>query len=717
MIQFKINGTDISNDVITNTFNYMERIDDVYGTGSFQFESKTITENIPPYSILEVDGIKYCCSSEATFHYGRKSWFHNVSIIELTSLLSRFLVGSKAFSITGSNKSDYQKINILLELMNIKYNINLHFKNSINSLNKKIEFVFGAGTTLFDALNEILKNYNRRIKVVNIQNGDIELDLIDLSNLPVITTDNLSVLSKTKIQNSENYCKYLETEATNVIDTNKTTKITNIYPKALDIKLTEDTFVVETPTPIYEIKKFEVNLAGSLFVQIYLNDGVSTYVQKTYEEFANERPYLKTLFDNTFAKYYNWNWFKSKKWILNKHKFYPVEYRDLAGNYDTDGLLINIRKPLDYTDRILSKEQYDLKEDKDKPKYAYYTQGSKYIDGFNIFYKNDFWNTIIGQTEKPFIQTITFTEEGIFNDYTFSEGYFAYSFANYGGQVTKNTYSVEYTPIINPMLINVKKDTPINETAYKNYSLSYGKSGNNIDFDKLVNSMEIENNSIGKPEMVVDFIVSNDEIQMYGMIQFGGINWYVVNSQLSINANQKIVKYNLVSNYNKIADAISLNSQFNTLKNPLQNIIERPIYIEIDDSFELEEGKCYIGIKRMTAGQYLLKQPVVLTNGDEKILYIETLDQYSFDRYAEPIETGVYKLSDASYVNGNNEMHSFYLQIFKIENIDVDEVNLLPNFPVNSYHETLIKEKQFTIYKDAREKITFTIKAKNCIIK
>ena len=60
MIQFKINGTDISNDVITNTFNYMERIDDVYGTGSFQFESKTITENIPPYSILEVDGIKYC---------------------------------------------------------------------------------------------------------------------------------------------------------------------------------------------------------------------------------------------------------------------------------------------------------------------------------------------------------------------------------------------------------------------------------------------------------------------------------------------------------------------------------------------------------------------------------------------------------------------------------------------------------------------------------
>jgi hypothetical protein len=39
MINFKINNIDISNDVDLNTVTYMKRLDDVFGTGSFQFES------------------------------------------------------------------------------------------------------------------------------------------------------------------------------------------------------------------------------------------------------------------------------------------------------------------------------------------------------------------------------------------------------------------------------------------------------------------------------------------------------------------------------------------------------------------------------------------------------------------------------------------------------------------------------------------------------
>ena len=462
-----------------------------------------------------------------------------------------------------------------------------------------------------------------------------------------------------------------------------------------------------------------VNLSGNLFVRIYLNDGVNTFEEKTYEEFANERPFLKTLFDNTFAKYYNWKWLKTKKWILNKHAFYPSELYDLAEQYDDDGLLINIRKPLDCTSKILSSEQYNLLEDKEKPNYAYYTQGSKYIDGFNIFYKNDFWNTIIGQNVKPFIQTLSLTEEGIFSDYTFEQGYFMYSYANFGGQVMNNTYSIEYTPIVNPILINTKKDIPSNEQQYKNYSLSYGKSGNNIDFDKLVNSMEIENQSIGKPEMVVDFVCEDEDFSLYGKINFEDKIWYVVSSQLTINANQKTVRYNLVENYNKIAAVISLNSQYNTLKNPLENIIERPIYIEIDDEFELEESKCYVGIsiKGEEDTDFLLKQPVILTTESDTVLYIETQDQYSFGTYAEKISDNVYKLSDASYVDSNYEVDEIYLQIFKIENIDVSELNVLPKFPSNNYSEKLIDTKSIVVHKDAREKLTFTIRANNCIIK
>ena len=138
-----INNVNISNDINTNSFNYIERADSIYGTGTLQFESKTITENIPPYSILQINEKKYCCSSEATYHYGRNSWFHNVSIIELTSLLSRFLVGSKAFSVTGTNTYDHEKIRILLVLISNKYNVNFTINQNYESIfTKQIENVF-----------------------------------------------------------------------------------------------------------------------------------------------------------------------------------------------------------------------------------------------------------------------------------------------------------------------------------------------------------------------------------------------------------------------------------------------------------------------------------------------------------------------------------------------------------------------------------------------
>ena len=256
MINFKINDIDISNDVLLNTFNYMQRIDELFGIGSFQFESKTITENIPPYSVLVNNDKYYCCSSEATYHYGRQSWFHNVSIIEATSILSRFLVGSKAFSITGTNTYDYEKIAILVKLVEQKYGVEFEFDFEINKFNKQIEYVFGAGTTLFDALNEIYKQYNSRVYVSKIiqneQNTIITLSVQELFELNNLVWDEKKILSKTKIQNPENYCKFLESEAKNVIDTNQTTLVSNLYPSATDIKLSQDTLVFKLPTPIYK---------------------------------------------------------------------------------------------------------------------------------------------------------------------------------------------------------------------------------------------------------------------------------------------------------------------------------------------------------------------------------------------------------------------------------------------------------------------------------
>ena len=196
-----INGYDITNDIDTNTFNYIDRADSIYGTGSFNFESTYFTNNIPPYSILDWEGVKYCCSSEANYHYGNKSWIHNVSVIELTALLSRFLLGSKAFSVTGTNTFDYEKINVMLSLINSKYNVNIKLNRNIDNLfSKEIEYVFGAGTTLFDALNEIARQYNHKVSVVDVIDTTIKIDFIDLNGVDY-AMGNINILSIKKMQN------------------------------------------------------------------------------------------------------------------------------------------------------------------------------------------------------------------------------------------------------------------------------------------------------------------------------------------------------------------------------------------------------------------------------------------------------------------------------------------------------------------------------------
>ena len=300
MITFKINDIDISNDVLLNTFNYMQRIDDVFGTGSFQFESKTIDYNIPPYSILQIDDVYYCCSSEATYHYGRKSWFHNVSIIEATALLSRFLVGSKAFSITGTKTYDWDKLDILTKLINQKYLVNITIQGSSSDFNKQIEYVFTAGTTLFDALTEIGKQYNIRFYVTSINKYNILIKYQKLDDLKRIGWEEERVITKTQIQNAETYCKYLETEATNVIDTNQTTVVKNIFPTAKDIKLSEDTFVIQTPTPIYKLVSFKTKIGGYLQTRIDTGSlwaGTSGSIVKTYEEWTAIHPKFKDIYD------------------------------------------------------------------------------------------------------------------------------------------------------------------------------------------------------------------------------------------------------------------------------------------------------------------------------------------------------------------------------------------------------------------------------------
>lgn len=717
MKTFKINNIDVTNDVLVNTFNYMKRIDDVFGTGSFNFESKDIDYNIPPYSVLTIDNDYFLCNSEATYHFGKQSWFHNVSIIEATSVLSRFLVGSKTFSITGTNTFDYQKIDILLTLINSKYDVNITFPNLVLHyiFRSKIEYVFSAGTTLYDALNEIAKNYNYRIYVKKIEGNNIEIDYVNLTNLQVEEINDNNILSKTKLQNAETYCKYLESEATNVIDVTNTSIVDNLYPTATDIKLSEDTFVLKAPTSIYNVKNFWANIFILLDTFLTFPNSISNTVEyKTYEEWSQEYPVLLEIYENYYKKYIpNWDEFKVKRWKTSFSQLAPETA------YSTSEPSFKV----DVSSRLLSREQYDLIEDQNKPDYVYYSMGSNIIDGFNIFYKNDLWNTIIGESKQPYFLGSIYEDreyEGtIYKNITISR-FRVTDLSSY----KRRTYGLEYNPIVNPFLLNTKKDIPDNEIAYKKYALSYGKSSNFVDFDKIYNSMNIENQSIGKTEMIVEYdVTAKDFLYPYRKVNVEGKEWYVSNIQYRITPTQSIGTLNLVQNYNKIADVISLNSQYNTTKNPLQNIVERPIFYETNLIFTFKQGATYVlteFIYKDGSVKNFVFAPVILTNGDDTYLYFEMQDQYSAG--TKPVvvqnDSSVLKIEDVPYVDENNEIEMYSLKIINLESVDFESIKNFPEAPFDwdNYKYDIISSSMY-LFKDAREKLTFTIKANNCIIK
>lgn len=716
-----VNNYEISNHIISGTFNYMKRIDDVFGTGSFQFESQTITDNIPPYSILNVDNNIFLCSSEATYHYGKKSWIHNVSIIESTAILSRFLVGSKVFSITGTNTYDYEKANILIDLVNKKYDVLISFNQNINLiLYKQIEYVFSAGTTLYDALNEIAKQYNCRVKVSSILSSGkvIKIDFVELYDLPTLDLDNYQTLSITKIQNAETYCKYLESEAKNVVDLGEKTKVNNLYPSANEIKLSEDTYLLKLPTPVYEVTSFKANLSGNycnMEVSLTINPNKIKDVEKgtkTYEQWCSIIPSMKSLFNDVFSQYFTWEYFKEQNWTHSSNNIIKPENADIIRN-----AVIKI----DLSEHIISKEKYELLEDKDKPNYAYYTLGSNVIDGFNIFYKNDFWNTIIGNNVNPFMKNVTYANSDyngvVYDDYITINKYLVQGQYNF----SSTTYDVEYYAISNLYLTNEKVDTPSNESKYKPYSLSYGKTNDYIDFDKITTSMDIENQSMGKEEAVIELLYTGDDVfGELGKFTFEDKEMITISSEIIITPQYKKVRYNLVSNYNKIADVISLNSQYNSVKNPLQNIIERPLYYELEQR-TITKGTTYVVIQ--TYDKYNVKlnticlAPSIFSKDEEVYLYCEMLDQYSAGTNAIEVSSGVYKVNDVKYVNRDNEVYSVSIYLKDIHNLTLEEARLMPQNKDISLSGAFNIVKKQTIYKDAREKLTFTIKIKNCIIK
>jgi hypothetical protein len=100
------------------------------------------------------------------------------------------------------------------------------------------------------------------------------------------------------------------------------------------------------------------------------------------------------------------------------------------------------------------------------------------------------------------------------------------------------------------------------------------------------------------------------------------------------------------------------------------------------------------------------------------------LDQYSMGQFPDEINetqtnADVYKKTDVRYVDSNNEVYMIAFSFADMISYRYDDIRHLPKAP-NAFRVFGTKKTPYRtmpIYKDAREKLTFTIRVNNCIIK
>lgn len=723
---------DISSCIQSPQITLANRCDEAFGIGEFTFEIFSISEPIPAYSRLKIDNTMYLCSSSTTRKICDGTTLHNVEVLDSTAILSRFIVGSKNFSVKGDNRSDYQKVAILGVLMEQKYGIKISIEN-YEVLDKEEEYTFQPGTTYYDAICMILRNYNKRIKVVNITDTLIECILLDLEGSPY-ELDESRILNLTMQQNIDDYCKRLEGEMTNVIDRTNVVTLKNYTCRVEEIKLTEDNCKIILPTRIEKLQRFGVYSGGQLsFKNIkgeYLSIFRGVYSQAggwDYEisedarnlqywiscmassnpalDFPNyETPLYKIV--QQFAEEYNVD-FYSLLYDFNFKISWGERFVNSLGQYDYMFDLNWVTSNDDFDtlffldEWVVEKNKYDTFESVEKPKYAFYSSGDNHIDGMNVMYKDDFWSKITGATVQAFFSHHNVTGGTKFQDT--ESGMYGYlsNVIPFDGNPLKNKYYIEYYAITNPF-ISVEKTANM-----LNCSRSYSKGSNFIDFDKMINSMNICNSYLGKPELsiVLDVTDLSEFPQVTNKINYLNKDWYLSNYTISYTPNKIIMNMNLVSNYSKLADVIGVSTQFEETKNPIENIIERPVLLEAHKVYHNPDNLWLRFV--FDNRKPLFKRACLLRYGDYKIIYCETIDHYCFDKTTSKEKLDVYTCIDVPYGDNNNEVVEVSIDIVEMPELSYEQSMVLPYY--SGSYEVSTSLGNFYLYKDARERLLFTI--------
>lgn len=740
--EIRLNNTwqDISDSII-QPITIDRRVDEVLDSGTFTFVSKTIDYNIPPLTLCNIDGEYWLCSSECNevIPSNPKEYNHNVSLIELTYYLQCYIVGTKAMSNTGTMyPTNADKCKALCDIVNDKYrlifgNTAVKFQFEIGAFSDsrwqlEREFIFGFGTTLFQALLDIGRTCNAipRIASAPYFDGTSEIlylswDILDYNQ--TFTLDSTKILTMQYRQSVDDYTAILESEVNDVVDRTTTTIVNNLSVRSESYIIEDDNQVLMLPSRVESVKKLEV-FNTNLGIQRIT--GIENYIDKKQATLNNGLTkniynwFDSNLFNSEIEDFYT---FKDNltSFLVNNGldqvqlKFVVVGVDpNLTYYFETrDGVTV-----LDLTKYCIEKNQYDLLTVEEKPKYCYYTYGDNVIRGIYKYAHDDFWGAFLSQTVKPLIyETInnnptsveiiykTVNLETVWNTNVLTED-------DYN---PKNLlFNIEYTPITSLFLLSSNDKEPFNEDEIKPTSRSFELSSSMSDFDLLVKSIDKNNKMMGLPEVSISYYGNNYPKPM-NSITIKNQTYYVSSVQTTIVLDKYTSVINLVKEYNKIAEVFGVKTQFESTRLPLNSIIDRIVYCGEYQCSDMPTG---LNIKYGSSSLYL--RGSIVSNSNINYIICEAQDNYAIATQKasnSSLNSKMYENKQIPYSNSNSEQVKYTFNLLKEPdniNYNLDHLKEIANdYPLltrSSAFTQVSDEKEVKIYKDARERLIFVLK-------
>lgn len=740
---------DLKNELLINTLSVQARCDTAFASGSCQVITDKLSYNIPSNTYCELEGDLFLISSLAKKHPNITGlYIHECKLLEITALLETYALGSKTFSLeSGICADDGDRVDVICELMSEKYEIN--FSTRINfdySIFGNHEYTFGAGTTMFAALSEIALRNGYKVIVADIghdsMDGHLSDVIIDFVSLTQHTTATLqNIVDFRYIQEDSNYCKYLETEAQNVVDRGSTQIWRDLTCRSQGPAVDADNACVVLPSNVEAITEYKVygdmkienlninldNFKNIITVQWMIDNGAiqdqtGYVISGTFTDLKDLPNPIHSVMVN-LERQLDWvsqvTIFKLRRETPSPDTTYVYIS---ATTFQSGGTYIRYEGYIDVTDRVLEESAWNLLGASDKPKYAVYKTGGNLIYNLNATYKYDFWGTILGISSGNYLSySKDISYDDTLSGYTYHVNLVI---STYDDNPVTKAYSVKAIAMTKPKIIIEKQNNPINESNWKEATRTYTNTANTINLDALCEDMVQKVEPLGCLEAVVNcdttgisYAVPNNKVT------FNSKTWYINSIENTYKGARRYTQYNLSSQPLKIADAIGVDYQFNPIRLPYYSVIDRPIFMEETSllmwdmiTTSLTHDKSVLVTFKTGIRQFVLRASVMYLESQEAyILYCECADNFSCGDYAIYAGTNKYENRACPYGDNYNEIENIQATVYAMteelsRSISLEMPNVLDSVINALPHYGMLMFPSMKIFKDGRERLTFTIK-------